>query len=428
MPMTLQCLGSAQEVGRSGFVLDTGNERILLDYGLKVVTGAEGVDQPEFPQPASVKLDGVIVSHGHLDHGGFIPSLYHRGYHGPVYSSATTFDLLQMLLKDTLKLAKIKGHGVGYFSKDVSTMNQNAFRIAYGQQFEVGRSWVTFYDAGHIPGSGQILIDTGKGNVVYTGDMKVERTELLNGLEPIKQDVRTLIIESTYGTKEHPSREETEKHLVAQIREAINNDGVALISSFAVGRAQELLIVMEKYGIDVPVYIDGMCVEATDIALRYSEFLRYPQMLKRAFNHAIKVRNNQAREKVLKKKQPCVIITTSGMLNGGPIAHYLEHLKDKRNCYLALTGFQAKGSAGRHLLETGVYKTEKAEFPLKIPFEKLDFSAHAGRGELINYIKSMNPERIVCIHGEDSLKFAQDLKENHGFEAIAPKVGDVVEV
>lgn len=426
--MKLQCLGASQEVGRSGFVLDTGSERVLLDYGIKVVTGAEGVDQPSFPIDATVKLDGVILSHAHLDHGGYTPSLYRRGYHGPVYASATTFDLLELLLKDSLKLAKIKGHDIGYFAKDVTTMQNNAYRITYGQHFEVGSSWVSFYDAGHIPGSGQVVVDTGHGVVVYTGDMKLEKTELLNGLDPVREDVRTLIIESTYGTKDHPDREETEKHLVSRIREAVNNDGVALVSSFAVGRAQELLIVMEKYGIDVPVYVDGMCVEATAIALRYSEFLRYPQMLQRAFKRAKRVTNNQTREKILKSKKPCVIITTSGMLNGGPIAHYLEHLKDNRDCYLAMTGFQAEGSAGRALLESGVYKAEKKEFKLKMPFEKLDFSAHAGRRELINYIKTLNPQRVVCVHGEDTKAFAQDLKENHGFDAVAPKIGDVVEV
>ncbi|QQG39713.1 MAG: MBL fold metallo-hydrolase [Candidatus Aenigmatarchaeota archaeon] len=426
--MKLQCLGAAQEVGRSGFVLDTGSERILMDYGIKVVTGAEGVDQPAFPMAASVKLDGVVVSHAHLDHGGFVPSLYNRGYRGPVHASATTLDLMDLLLKDSLKLAKIKGHGIGYFSKDVSTMYANAFRVAYGQQFEIGNSQVMFYDAGHIPGSGQAVIDTGKGVVVYTGDMKVEKTELLNGLSPVREDVKTLIIESTYGTKEHPNRDETEKHLIKRIREAVNNDGVALVSSFAVGRAQELLLVLEKYGIDVPIYVDGMCRDATAIALRYSEFLRYPQMLQRVFARAKKVTNNQAREKILKKKHPCVIITTSGMLNGGPVAHYLEHLKDDRNSYLAMTGFQAEGSAGKALLETGVYKTEKKEFKLKVPFEKLDFSAHAGRSELVNYIKTLNPERVVCIHGEDTKKFAAALKEEHGFDAVAPAVGDTIDV
>src|SRR3989338_6719397 len=107
MGMTLQCLGSSQEVGRSGFLLDTGTEKMLLDYGLKVVVGPEGSERPMFPLPASIKLAAMIVSHAHLDHGGFVPSLYNRGYHGPTYASATTLDLLNMLLKDSLKLAKI---------------------------------------------------------------------------------------------------------------------------------------------------------------------------------------------------------------------------------------------------------------------------------------------------------------------------------
>ena len=185
---------------------------------------------------------------------------------------------------------------------------------------------------------------------------------------------------------------------------------------------------MEKYGIDVPIYIDGMRVTATEIALRYSEFLRYPQMIKRAFDRATKIRNNTQREKVLKKKQPCVIITTSGMLNGGPVAHYLQHLKDQRNCYLAMTGFQAEGSAGRNLLDTGVYKTEDKEFKLKVPFEKLDFSAHAGKRELMSYIKSLNPEKIVCVHGDKTKEFAAALHDEHGFDAAAPKVGDTIDV
>lgn len=425
--MNLKFLGGAREVGRSGVLLDTGTEKILFDYGIKIVSQAEGpMNAPKIPLKTKLNLDAVLLSHAHLDHSGFVPNLYHRGYHGPTYTTATTLDLGRILLNDSIKLADLRNQKKHFTKKDLKKMEKNEFRITYGQHFHVGRTGVGVYDAGHIPGSVSFYLDRGKKKILYSGDIKLKDTELLKGLEKVRERTDTLIMESTYGERTHPSREKQEKQLASRVGKTLENKGVAMIPCFAVGRTQEVLLILKKFGLDkYPIYLDGMSVSATKTILEYPELIKQPKTLEEMYKKVTKVYKNKQRNKIINK--PCVIVTTSGMLNGGPIAHYLGKLHDREDCSLTPTGFQVPGCAGRELLDTGKYVAEDKSFEVKCDVEITDLSAHAGRKELLKYVKMINPGKIFVVHGDDCPKFAKELEEK-GYNAYAPKKGEVCEI
>ncbi len=421
--MNLKFLGGAMEVGRSGVLLDTGSEKILMDYGIKIVSQAEGpLQSPKIPIATNLKLDAMLLSHAHLDHSGFVPNLYNRGYRGPTYSTATTFDLAKVLLNDSIKLADLRNQEKYFFKKDLKKMEKNEYRITHGQQFYIGKTSVGVYDAGHIPGSVSFHLNTGKKSIVYSGDIKSRDTELLRGLEKIRENTDILIMESTYAQRDHPDREVQEKRLTDAVRETLDKGGTAMIPCFAVGRAQEVLLILQKYGLDkYPIYLDGMSVAATEIILRYPELINQPKKLKKIYSTITKVHNNRQRSAITKK--PCIIVTTSGMLNGGPIAYYLGKLYNRKDCSLTLTGFQVPGSAGHGLLETGNYVTDDKSFKVKCNIDFIDLSAHSGRKELFEYVQMIDPEKVFVIHGDSCDRFARELAEK-GYDAYAPERGE----
>jgi len=422
---TLRFLGACREVGRSGVLLETGSEKILIEYGIKLKTPEEG-GEPKYPRKVGTDLDGILLTHAHLDHSGFIPSLYHQGYKGYVYSTATTFDLSHILWKDTVKLARLKNHTMHFFNSDLNRMKRFEHRVTYGQQFEIENCTVEVHDAGHIPGSASLLIDTGEKRVLYTGDIRTTDTQLLKGRIPNFRDVDVLIIESTYSDRIHPPREEQERELADRVRETLDMNGIVLLPAFAVGRSQEVLMILDKYNIDAPIYLDGMAIEATEIVLKYPEFLRDPKRLERMYSRVKKLRSNKERKKATEHSS--VIVTTSGMLEGGPIAYYIERLYDRKDVSIILTGYQVKGTVGEILLRTGRYKKENLNLKVNCFYEKLDLSAHAGRDELFDYVKTVDPEKVYVVHGENCEGFAAELKDGLGYEAYAPKAGQLFEL
>jgi len=406
--MILSFLGAMGSVGASGILIDEDSDRIVLDYGTKVREVP-----PKFPLPVE-KPKAVLLSHAHLDHSGGLPLLV-KNYSTPIYSLDVTKELTELLLEDSIKVSREEGVELPFNEFDVKQTIKNFVNVSYNKPFKIGNFKITYFDAGHIPGSAMIFVE-GKTNVLYTGDFNSINTRLLEKCEEDLPKVKNLIIESTYSDRDHPDRIREEKELVKMVEETISENHPAIISVFAVGRAQEILLILYKHKISYPVFMDGMAKKATTIINKFKKYLREPEELNEALDFVTYVKGNM-RRRIL--KEACAVITTSGMLNGGPVIKYIEKLYKKERASLILTGWQVEGTPGRILLETGRFIYENLDLEVKMKVRRFDFSAHAGRKQLFEFIKKVNPEKIFCIHGDHTQEFAEELKRE-GFEAVAP--------
>ena len=410
----LSFLGGAQEVGRSATLVDSGVERILLDYGIKI-----NVKPTEYPEKVKGKLSAVLLSHAHLDHSGAIPVLFHQGRKIPIYGLNITKPLTRMLLIDSHKIARYEGEEERYTKKDIRKTTKNFIPVKYKKTFRIGNVKVTPFDAGHISGSVMYLLEIKGKRLLYACDYNLSDTRLIKGADMNLPEVHYLITESTYAQREHPDRQGEERKMMKAIKETLSNDGIAIISSFAIARAQEIFLILDEYEPKAKIYVDGMAQKATRIIAQYPELQKDYNILERALQRLEiqTISNPRKRKNILKK--PCIIITTSGMLSGGPVVHYLEKLYDKENCSLILTGFQVPGTEGAVLLETGHYIHGDLDLELKMNVRKFDFSSHASRTELFRFVKHLNPEKVFCVHGDNTEGFAEELRED-GFDAVAP--------
>ncbi len=407
-------LGAIAEVGRSGILVDTGEEKILLDYGTKIQE-----TPPKFPLPVEGKLTATILSHSHLDHNGALPVLHAKKNHSPIFSIDVAKPLTELLLSDSIKISRDEGIELPFTKHDVERTIESFIPMKYRQSLQLKKTEVTLFDAGHIPGSAQISLDFGNKTLLYTGDFKTADTRLLKGADTNLPEINTLITETTYADRDHPDRKTQEKQLIEIINDTLAVDGVCLVSGFGIGRLDEILLVLDAYGIDYPLYVDGMAKKAITIINQHKSLLKNPNGLDKALEKAEYVSKEPMRRKII--KQPCVILTTSGMLSGGPIIGYIKRLYNRVDCSLILTGFQVEGTSGKILLETGKFMSEKEKLNLDVKMfvRKLDFSSHVGRTELFKFIEKVNPEKVFCIHGDHTEEFANELKEK-GLDAVAP--------
>ncbi len=409
--LELSFKGGCREVGRSGLLV---NGEVLIDYGIKAG------DPAEYPLN-SMEPKTVIVSHGHLDHCGAVPNLM---YQNPeVYMTPTTAEFTGLLGEDTLKLSETKLSGVSPFDpEDLQKLRRVIRKKDYGETFKTNGYLVCLYDVGHIPGASGIYLESDSGeSLFYTGDFNLEETRLVPGSAEFPK-AGTLVTESTYFGVDHIPRKETEARFIESIIDTLDRGGTALIPAFAIGRTQEILMLLDAHGITA--YVDGMGQDVYKILQKYPEYLRNSNLLDRAFERAIAVKDKQ-RDSVL--REPSVIVTTAGMLNGGPALFYLSRIyKDSRSKVL-LTGYQVEGTNGRRALEQGFVETKDYVLALKPKVEQYDFSAHSGDSELKKLVKDSckkGTERIFVMHGEKSEAFAQWISEEIGVEAYAPANGE----
>ena len=365
----IKFLGGAGEVGRSAFLLD-GTRKILLDCGIKIDANTE------YPLPPG-RVDACIISHAHLDHSGFTPSLYGDAM-PTAFATEPTMALAELLIEDSIKVHKRKHQNPHFHRNDLRTMLNRYVPCGYGKAQEFGEYNITMHDAGHICGSAITTIekmDNGR-RLVYTGDFKMENQLLEHGARAVKSDI--LIIESTYATNEHPDREGMMRKFVDEVREVVDNRGIALVPVFAVGRAQEMLALMNKYGLIHQTFFDGMARAATEIVDRYPEYVKNVGLLQGAIKKAMWVETQRNRKHALEGGS--IILTTSGMLNGGPVLDYITRLN--KNSKIFLTGYQAENTNGRRLMEGKPLDIDGKEFRVRTPFTSYDFSAHAGKSDM----------------------------------------------
>ncbi|MFH1586678.1 MAG: MBL fold metallo-hydrolase [Candidatus Diapherotrites archaeon] len=414
-------LGAAREVGRSCFLVDSG-DKIMLDNGVKLTPG-----NPEYPLPVDTNLNAAIVSHAHLDHSGNIPHLFATA-NCLTYMTPPTLDLAKMLWFDTLKIAGLEGIEPNFTEEEIKKTEKHTFGINYRKNIDITEnSSMEFFDAGHILGSAITKLNLKGKTLVYTGDFKAEETRLHEGADLKLGKVDYLMIESTYGDRNHPDRKESEKIFAEHVQDTIDGGGHALIPAFAVGRSQEIIDILHEYNISANIYFDGMGQKAARTYLKYPKFQKDPAFLKKALDKVIWVKNMSVRKKAL--KEPSVIVTTAGMLQGGPVYAYLPELYKDKNSKIMLTGYQVKETPGRILLETGKIALKGNLVTPKMELEKYDFSAHADLDELLDTIKKLSPEKVLCVHGDEEVSqiFVKEIEEL-GFDATAPKLGEEIEL
>lgn len=414
--MELQFLGGASEVGRSA-ILFKGSKNILFDYGIKL---NHKIEYPMLPG----RVDAFVLSHAHIDHSGNVPFLYKDAL-PTTYGTEPTKELSDLLVEDSMKVGK-KNHQPPKFTKhNLRMMLERFASYEFGNEVDLDEYTLTFYDAGHISGSAISALESKKSGkkIVYTGDFKLEPQVIQGSADIVKSDI--LITETTYANREHPEREELNRKFVDEVRQTLDDGGTALIPTFAVGRAQELLAILHKNKLTDYVFIDGMARKATQIAMRYPEFIRNSDLLRDAIKKIMWIGSEQHRGHAV--SGPGIILTTAGMLNGGPVLNYITKLGP--NSKIFLTGYQVEGTNGRKLMEGKPLNIDGRKEVVKTPWVYYDFSAHSGKSDLFEYVRKSNPELVVCVHGERKVAdgFAESLKVE-GFKAQVPRQGDSIKI
>jgi putative mRNA 3-end processing factor len=328
-----------------------------------------------------------------------------------------TKPLIELLIADSVKISVMDGLKVPFNMAHVQRALNSFLSIDYRKPFKIARTEITAFDAGHIPGSASFYLDFGGKSLLYTGDFNTIDTRLLRAIDRELPKGDILVTECTYSERDHPDRRAQERELIRIVEDTLATDKVVLIAGFAVARLNEVLLILDSHGIDYPVYMDGMAKDATTIITEYRSLLKEPQRLDSALEKIKYVYNDRERKRIV--REPGVILTTSGMLEGGPITFYLQRLHNDERCALVLSGWQIEDTPGKILLETGRYVGGGLDLPVKMFVKRLDFSSHVGRSGLFKFIERANPERVFCVHGDHTEEFALELRER-GFDAIAP--------
>ena len=436
----------------------TRESRILVDCGVDV-SNINGNGTPYLNVPEVLPLDsidGIVITHAHLDHCGVVPALYKYGYDGPIYCTPPTRDLMALLQLDYMKVAFGEGRKSLYESSHIREAVKHCIPLKYGETTDVAPDIrLTFHNAGHILGSAIAHFHIGEGlyNVAFTGDFKFEKTWLFNSAVNKFPRVETLVMESTYGGFRdiQPSRHEAAEVLRDIVQRTLKRGGKVLIPVFAVGRSQEVMIVLEemmRIG-EIPwanVHLDGMIWEATAIHTAYPEYLNSSlrtaifQKGENPFLSEIfkRVDSRETREKLLSDPDPCIVLATSGMMNGGPIISYFKEWADDPNNTLIFVGYQAEGTLGRRIQreQREIVLNEKGQpLNIKVNMEIATcdgFSGHSDRRQLMRYVRTMEPkpERIVICHGEESkaLDLASSIYRKFGIETRALKNLETIRV
>ncbi len=440
--------GGYREVGRSCTLFETANSKILLDCGVNTANNEDAfpmLDAINFPIS---ELSAVIISHAHLDHCGFLPYLYKAGYTGPVYCTAATRDLMYVLQKDYIDVLLKDGRTPPYSIKDINETLRHVITREYGEVTDVSPDIrITLYNAAHILGSSSVHVHVGDGahNLVYSGDIKFGFTRLFNPPEVNYPRVESLIIESTYGKEQAPmpKRQDAETELIDLINKVVERGGNVLIPVFAVGRSQEVMLVLENYYKlgqlkAKNVYIDGLIREINAIHSAYPENLR-EQVQKRILTNNSpfsselfkEVESREERERIINERGN-ILLATSGMMTGGPSVEYFNRLAFDEKSAIVFVGWQGEGSLGRKL-QNGMKSVAIIDSESKL--KKIDinmevytvegFSGHCDRSQLLAYIRNLSnpPKKIIVNHGEGegSIDFAKFIASKYRINASSPK-------
>ena len=420
--MQLKFLGGAREVGRIGISVKSAKTQAIMDYGVMLD------HEPGFPMHVPPKeVDALILTHSHLDHSGAIPIFYVQGKKR-LFTNKLNLELTQLLIQDFIHLS---GYYLPFEYLELKTMMRSNKHMEFGAEETVGDMRFKLVNAGHTPGSSMVLIEADGKRILYTGDFNIEETKLLPSADLDCGQLDAVIMESTYADEDHTARPELEKNFVEAVTEVVERGGTVLVPAFGVGRSQEIACVLADNHFEYPMFLDGMAREASRVIMNYKEFLRDPKLLMDAMHSADWVEGWRDRRRAL--KTPCAIISTAGMLKGGPAAFYVSKLGKKATNAIFLVSYQIPGTPGKELLDKGICTIDGKVRKIKAKYQHFDFSSHCGASKLkeaLQKLSSKSKPKVFVVHGAEGNceLFANWAKTELGLEAHAPKTGETYEV
>lgn len=420
--MNLHFLGGAMEIGGSCIYINIAGKNILLDCGIR-----QSVSKDPIPDFRTIQeqggLDAIIISHAHMDHIGTLPMISKAYPQARIYMTAMTADLTRVLLYDSLKIMKYKEDEIPHYSEqDVLAMLGRIFPVGYQTPFPIfDRFTMTFYPAGHIAGAACVYLVTDDGSLFYSGDFSSFAQRTIEGIRIPKLRPDVSIVETTYGNRLHANRLVEEKRLVELVKTCLTEKKKILIPAFALGRAQEVLLILRaaiqnKEIPAVPIYVDGM---VRDINTMYT---RNPTYLKNALGKRILKGNEpfytkeiqpvapmQKRDDLLSGPDPVILLSSSGMLTGGPSAQYASRLAPLENACIIITGYQDEESPGRQLLnlledpEDKTLTINGSTVPVKCRIEQVGLSAHGDKSEIMALLDRLSSRHVFLVHGNEEV-------------------------
>ncbi len=432
----IKFLGGCREVGRSAVLIESNNgAQCMLDYGIRF----KGEERLPLDGDFS-NLKAIALSHCHVDHSGGLPFLF-KNKDIPLFTNPLTLRMSEILIKDTIKISNYP-HPFGYRELQRTIKNASFLSNEVRQKID-DNFYITFYDAGHIPGSVSILVEVDKKRILYTGDINTQESNLVSPAEPLKlPEIDVLITESTYALKEHPIRAELEKKFIDDTLNIIENGGKVLVPAFGVARSQEILLVLQKYNFKSEIFLDGLArkvsTEYAQFPNSFRNFAEYKSALKKA-----QLITSREKRKNVKKRSDGLIISPSGMLKGGAALEYISSILTDPSSAVFLVGYQVEGTPGRKLIDEKIfefkektsrnYRTKDISIKANCNVDYYDFSSHADKFHLHKYIEDIKFQNdskfIFCVHGDakSTTSFAYDLSDK-GFNSVAPEIGETYKI
>ena len=420
--MKVSVLGAAKEVGRSAFLVNANSTGILMDYGVLLKR------EPIFPMHVRPKdVDAVVITHAHLDHSGFVPSLFlSESASVQALGTPPTFELSRLLIEDMIK---ISGFYLPFEYIDVITMMKNSKNLQYKETYMVNDVKVTLHESGHVLGGASVILEHNGKRIFYTGDINTRGSKLLRPADLDFGEIDLMIIESTYSQSEQMPRDQAEKELLEFAYDVLERGGTLFIPAFSVERSQEIATVLKSNNFRHKVVMDGMALKANQIMMKHPTFLKDAEIFKRAINEAEWISGWNRRRSVV--KEPCVIISPAGMLVGGSAVFYLQEIAKSDKNGVAMVSYQGEGTPGRTLLDRRVVSFDGRERKCLADVKRFEFSGHNSRSELFEILEHIkgNP-KVLTVHGDgpSCTKFAEEIKIKYGFESKAPDTGESIEI
>ncbi len=448
-------LGGADEIGASSTLVEFGSTRILVDAGIRLGEEVDPLPDLDSLQSEVGRLDAVILTHAHIDHSGSLPLVHLAFPTAPIYMTPATAAVVRILFADNLKIMEGKSREEGiiplYPSHAVESCLGKIRPVPYERSVKIAPDvGIVFHPAGHILGASSVSIHGPTGSILISGDISVTQQHTVPGMLPPNRDFDVVLMESTYGNRLHAHRPTQERKLLEVVGDTLERGGKVLFPAFAVGRAQEIILILRKAIREgklppVPIFIDGMVQSVCDAYSRFPTYLQrhLQQLLERGDNpffpaggNIFRVRSPRQRERVL-ESDSCCIIASSGMMTGGPSAFYARHIiSDSRNT-IAITGYQDEESPGRKLLQLAerppherFWQFEDRRLSVSCRVEKYSLSAHADKAQILSIIDQISPSQgVILVHGDSRAResLAETVSETIGTPVHLPSNGETLQ-